>query len=343
MANQRVNLQKRLRVGLIATPDLAAPLAEAVQAVERFELAAQAGVARGEALPHVEHFDDTRVMIAQASIDAVIVAAGTRVAVELAEVAAAKGLHVWRTPPLARTFAEAVEILKRQAPRPTAYRLSSWWESVSTPIVDAIARLDGFKPLFSEIQVASEGPTLQSWKASAVDAAGGTLAEAAYAMLETLVGLRGLPESVSGAVARSRRRPAAQGRETEDTAAAILRYQGGGVALVRSTWDIPPFAARTLHHGAECSVELTPDALRVLDAGGGEQVVTALPGHDWAEEMQRFSEACQAPPGNGARPDLEHHLCVLALIEAVYLSARTGHPESPRKFYEVQGRPEPPA
>lgn len=341
MPKRSASEPSRRRVGLIATPDLATPLADAIRTCAAFELCAHAGLAKSDALPGVEWFDDTRVMIAQGGVEALVIADATRPAVELAELAAARGVHVWRTPPLARSFAEAVEILKRQAPRSTAYRLASWWDAAAMGVLDLLNRLEGFRPMFSEVYVSSDGPTLQSWKASAVDAAGGALVDAAYPMLEALLALRGLPESVSGAVARSRRKPAAQGRETEDVAAAILRYQGGGVAIIRSTWDIPPFVSRTLHHGAESSVELTGDSVRHYD-GGADAPPVPLPPLDWRDQMRRFAVASQAPP-QGPRVDLEHHLAVLALIEAIYLSARTGHPESPRKFYEVQGWPEPSA
>ncbi len=45
--------------------------------------------------------------------------------------------------------------------------------------------------------------------------------------------------------------------------------------------------------------------------------------------------------GETERVALERHLAVTALLEALYLSARTGQPETPRKFYEVQKWPEP--
>jgi hypothetical protein len=59
-------------------------------------------------------------------------------------------------------------------------------------------------------------------------------------------------------------------------------------------------------------------------------------------ELERFVAAVREPDSAASQEvTLERHMAVSALLQATYLSARTGQPESPLKLYEVQGWPEP--
>ncbi len=332
----------RLRVGLVTDSERARSLAEAIRGQPEFELVGHSGLRQADALPDVPWFDDTRVFLVQARVDAVVLALGTRLSVELAEAAAERGLHVWRTPPLARSFATATELALRRRARPLVCRVASWWEHVGEHVRWGLHLQEGFKPIFSELRISAPGPAVHSWRASQVDAVGGVLADSSYPMLEALVAARGLPERVSAAIGKGRRRPGEAPRETEDFAAAMLRYVGGGLVVLRATWDIPPFQTLTLHHGAEATLAITDTSAALRDREDRTLQERTWPVAFWAEEMRQFAEAIRAgvpdPAGDAA---LERHIAVTAILEAAYLSARTGQPETPRKFYEVQKWPEP--
>jgi len=112
---------------------------------------------------------------------------------------------------------------------------------------------------------------------------------------------------------------------------------------VHATWDVPPFAQSTAHHGPELTVVLRPDGVAVHSRAGELLDEDTLAPDDFLRgELERFVAAVRQP--DLASPQgvtLERHMAVTALLQATYLSARTGQPESPLKFYEVQGWPEP--
>ncbi len=112
---------------------------------------------------------------------------------------------------------------------------------------------------------------MKSWKMSKMAAGGGVLALEGYGMLEGWLALRGLPETVTACVANCRRRPDEPPRETEDIAAAIFRYEGGGLALVRASWDLPPFGQLARHHADERTLEIRNDSIR-LSGGDASSV-----------------------------------------------------------------------
>jgi predicted dehydrogenase len=339
--NETQAAARSLRVGLIAGAEEAPRYAEAVRACPAMELGAQGGMPQNAALAGVPWFDDTRVLIAQGGIQALVIATAPRAGASLGQVAAAHGVHVWRQPPLGRNFAEAIEVARRLRTVEVVYRTASWWDHVGEDIRGALGLKGGCEPLFSEVSVGAGGPPLTSWRSSQANAGGGVLAYEAYAALEALVAIRGLPESAVGALGTCRRRPSGAPRETEDVAAAILRYDEG-LALVRATWDILPFGQITRHHGSQNSLRYTEDCLTVLAPDGSVVEERPLPTDFLEEEMMRFAAEIN---GEGRRETFEagikRHVATSALLEAIYLSARTGQPETPRRLFEAQKWPEP--
>jgi predicted dehydrogenase len=340
-ADNETTGQQSLRVGLIADAQSLASLAQAATACP-MQVVAQAGTRQPESLPGVEWYDDTRVMIAQSGVEAVLLSTSVRAGVQLGKTAVEHGVHVWRRPPLGRSFAEAAEVVRLAQASAPVYRVASWWDHVAEDVGDATGRCEGYKPRFSEIRVSAPGPSMQSWRASAVDAGGGVLTAEAYDLLDALIALRQLPESLSAAIGNYRHKAGEARRETEDVAAAILRYHDGGTAVIRASWDIPPFQRVAHHHGVEATVVLDECGVALRSAEGEMRHERRWPADVPVGELRRFvatvQSANQQPP---ADPTLDRHLAISALLEAIYLSARTGQPEIPGRLYEVQGWREP--
>ena len=346
-----------MRIGLIAAPDTFVPLVEALRSCARLELAAQAGVLHGAAVPDVPWYDDQRALIAQADLDALLLDVRPRRAIELSHLALEDGLHVWRTAPLARSFAEGVDVARRARSAGLVYRVASWWDHVA-PIIAQLAPAGAAPVYYTRVEALGVGPGLEAWTSSAAESLGGALATEAYDLLESLIALRGSPDSLSAAVGRFRRVAGKALRETEDQASAILRYSGGGLADVRAAWDSSPasegqpgepapFAAgRTwyaLHESTRHRLCYQRDAALLMDAAGRQLERQALPAPSLSAELSRFEAAVCDDAGarEAARRTLERHLAVSALLETAYLSARTSQPERPAKLYEVQKWPEP--
>ncbi|MGD8451981.1 MAG: hypothetical protein PVJ57_09205 [Phycisphaerae bacterium] len=331
-----------LRVGLIADAEGVARLGPALASAP-VEIVAQSGMRQPAALPDAEWFDDARVMISRSGVEALLLAISPRAAFELDALAADRKLPIWRLPPLARNFAEATELAGRVRERKTPYRVASWWEAIGEHVRWGLRWREGFKPLLTNLQVAVAGPGLDSWRSSQVDAPGGVLATDAYFMLEALVAVRKLPDTVRGAALQVRRRPDQAPRETEGAVTAILDYEGGGAASLLATWDVHPFGLSCAHHGAQCSVVLEPQRVSIHGSEGellDER--TFDPNGFLGEDLQRFvADVREGHAPESQERNIERHTAVTACLQAIYLSARTGQPESPKKLYEVQQWPEP--
>jgi predicted dehydrogenase len=330
----------RLRTALVYGERLDR-IAAAVQACPLLELVGQSGNPHDAALRDVPWLADWRVLVARPDVQVVILAGGLRADIEVARLAAQHGIHTWRLPPLAGSFAEGLELATHLHKPGPIHRVASWWEHLADHAWGDLQWPDGFAPLYSELRAAGPGPSVRSWRASATEAPGGALADAGYDLLETLVATRGLPESVTAATGHYRNAPGAAPRETEDATLALLRYAGNGTALVRATWDMPPFEQTLALYAQGAGVLVSRQEVMLVAADGAVRDRRPLPDDYLAGELQRFVELVRGNARDRAALALERHLAVSALLDAVYLAARTGHPESPRKHYEVQGRPVP--
>ncbi|MFO0839717.1 MAG: hypothetical protein U1D55_14475 [Phycisphaerae bacterium] len=336
------NEREALPVGLIADADETRPLAATIASCSEMRLVAQSGMPQSTAAPGAPWVDDTRVLLAQAGVRGLIVALPTRAAVEITNNAVSRGIHVWHAPPIARDFAEAVDACRRARDGQVVLRVASWVDHIRETLRWALRQSTGFRPLFTEVSLAAEGPQVQSWRSSESDAGGGVLMSSGYAALESLVAVRGLPESVFGLLGRCRKRAAELARETEDVAVAVLRYEGGGIGMIRASWDVPPYEIVVSHHGAESSVKLGESEIEIVAAAGEPIDSRELP-CDWlTADLRLFAQAVHGGlESEATTAALERHLAVSSLIESIALSSRTGTPESPRRLYEVQKWPEP--
>lgn len=340
-ANNEQKSRGPVRVGLVADGARAAPLVAAIDGCLLIQPLGQAGLPPGTGLRDVPRFDDPRTLLAEPGLEAVLFATGTRGEVEFVRMAAERGLHVWRYPPLARSFAEGTELVTRLRQLPTIHRVASWWEYVADHVWHELHWPDGFTPRFSDLRVNAPQPKAVPGGVRSNDATAGVLGDAGYALLEALVAVRGLPDTVDAVIGRFRAASAAAGREVEDTAAAILRYADGGAAALRATWDLPGHEFMLAHHAHNASVTLTDEVVVLLDGGGQTLDQRPLPSDFLASDLLRFAELVRSGARDRAAALLERHLTVTALLEAIHLAARTGHPEAPLKLYQVQGWPEP--
>lgn len=327
-----------LRVGLFAPAAQAGPLAATLAGIPGATLAAQAGLPQISALPGVDWFDDERVMLAQGTLNALVVHASPRVALTLARQAIEHGVHVWMTPPIGRSFSDATETIRRARDLGAILWVSSWWRHVREDVRAILDREEGRRLHLWEVRSSAAGPGIDSWWASTADGGGGVLRHTAYELLEALIALRGLPESLFATVGRCRTRASQTPRETEDIAVSVLRYENGGTATIHATWDIEPFESMLRGHAPDKTFELTPAAVRLATVDGASDVLRDLPGDRLPADLAKFvREVRGGRASDETRASVEHHASVSALLESIYLSSRTGQPESPRQLFEAQG------
>jgi len=292
-------------------------------------------------------YTDNRSLLAETKPRIVYLCVPPMAAPDLVGLCADRGIHVWKEMPLARSLSEGVAMVGRmekaglklavgtqrrfEAPYRRAFELRTWLGQVF------LARAH---------YLFNWGQHL-GWRGDKAGAGGGALLELGYHPIDLLVWMLGLPEEVFGSIAGGKKPVAATGPDgkhsppydTDDTAAALLRYASPLVASVVTTRASGPVSEALSLHGKLGSLAADSDQCllrdpdgNVLDRCGDE----AAPEDVFARQVDAFAAAVRDESKTYECSGYEN-LLTLATIEAVYLSDRTSQPEPPRRLLKAHG------
>ncbi len=329
---------KRLKSGLLGLEGLGTVFLAAIQADDRFDLVAVADsnaqvVRRLAEETAARGYEDYRRLVveeAHAGLDVLFVALEPFHSHEFVRMAARGGVAVFHKAPFARNVAEGRTLIRcfDETRRPLV--VSRFWQSEP-----AFAKLDRMAELVGRVHLATarvrtaDGPV--GWRGDSVRAGGGVLLNGAYEQVDLLTALLGMPEDVYARCSAASAPPAPRKHDTEDAAILTLRFSGDRIGSVTVSNGAPEPSWSVTFVGADGRIDLGPGRLTLLAAGGASQVFNVRSKPSLAPAIGSFGSACLS----GEEPFLStasQHLVSLAVIEAGYLSARTGAPESPRQL-----------
>ncbi|NPV07269.1 MAG: Gfo/Idh/MocA family oxidoreductase [Anaerolineae bacterium] len=282
------------------------------------------------------------VLLSRPDIDAVVVALPNFLHAPVTIAALRAGKHVLCEKPMARTAAEAAEML--QASRETGRKLMIHFNYRFTPAAVALHRFASEGGLGEVYHARSwwhrtRGiPGLGGWFTSKELAGGGPLVDLGVHRLDLALWLMGYPkpESVCGATysALGREIAARQGKsfDVEDMASAFVRFENGATLVLEASWaangelreemltQIYGTRAGILHRNVDAGYQFEA---RIFREREGEYVAVApkLPAE--VETPQEHFARCiledRQPSATG-----EQGLEVMRILDAIYQSAERG-------------------
>lgn len=295
------------------------------QRIERFQ----------EAHPEIAVHNDFRSLIVSSPLDALFVAVPPFLRGNYLPLAAQRRIPVYALVPAARRFDEALAILEA-------------FESADCPIV--ISRAWGVDPALrpdalgadqtGKLFLARGNVTLCleenfDWRGDIQRAGGGVLLYGAYELIDVLVQSMGMPSSVYAATAAVSRPVTSFPYDTEDTAVLSCRYANGALATISACWTTGPANWSMVLYGTIGSIHMDSDSVYLKDRAGGQELVRHRRATNaLATQVDEFLSTARSNARN-LRGTLRQHLPTLATIQAAYLSARTGQPESPGDLFEI--------
>ena len=302
--------------------------------------AAVAARAAGEA--GVTAYADNRRLLAEAQPDIAFLCVPPMAAPDLVAACADRGIHVWKEMPLARNLPEAAAMVRRMAAAKRKFAVGTQ-RRFAAPYRKARELCPQLGPVFlaRSHYLFNWGPNL-GWRGDKESAGGGALWELGYPPIDLLVWLLGLPEEAFGSVAGGKRPvavPDSRGKlqppyDTDDTAAALLRYGDQCVASVVTTRCSGPVSEQLSLHGQKGSLTATAESCVLRDPDG--QVLDEAAEHVAPEEVHARQLGAFAQAVLDDSPHYEcsawENLLTLAVIEAIYLSDRTTQPENPLRL-----------
>ncbi|MBI4580865.1 MAG: Gfo/Idh/MocA family oxidoreductase [Planctomycetes bacterium] len=336
-----------VRVGLMGLGRGGRLLAEAILASSWCKLVAVASVHSdrverfGEDHPGIVTHDDFRSLIVSSPTEALFVAVPPFLRVNYLPLAAERGLPVFMLTPAARRFDEALALLGP-------------FEAAGCPIV--VSRAWGVEPALHPDSLgldqvgrfflarANAAACLEEnfdWRGDSQRAGGGVLLYHAYGLIDVIVQAMGTPSTVYAALSGISRPGTRFPYDTEDTAAVVCRYANGALATVSASWTTGPADWSVDLCGTGGSIHVDAGNVALRDRTGERDLARhARSVNPLAVQVDEFLSTVCSNPRN-LRGTLRQHLPVVATIQAAYLSARTGQPESPGTIFAMHNVREP--
>jgi len=290
-------------------------------------------------------FDDYRQFILQNQPDVLIVAEPLYKCVEFVKAAINKKCHILKLIPTAPNFDQAAELINLAEKKNVKYvtaipsRFAPGFERLS----DYLRTIDRKQYYFINV-CASFGsdffqPIISYTQADRKLSGGGVLLNDCFELLSLIIEKFSLPEQIYALITNQSPDKKAKQYFGEDTVTASLVFKNGLIGTFLAAKQIGTAAVAPLRiYGAQNNIVITPNRLAVYDGDD-----TLIAEHKYPLNSEKcitemfidFGRAVLEPDKYKLRSSPRLDLATMALIEAAYLSAKTGMPESPARFFEI--------
>jgi predicted dehydrogenase len=180
----------------------------------------------------------------------------------------------------------------------------------------------------------------EGWRGDRVRSGGGVLLNGAYDMIDLFVSIVGVPQLVYTEIGR-RASAAASHHDTEDFASVTLRFGRDRIGTLLASRGAPAHQRRLTLTTARVSIDIDQNLVLMAPSDGAEPRLISDTAIDPTRAVMDTLVTIRRGESRISFPPASDHLSTLAVIEAAYLSAKTGVPESPRQFLDQDTVPRP--
>jgi len=321
-------------------------LLDAASRTEHFEVLAvadkdAANVERTSEKYGCQGYDDYRQLI-QSRFDCLLVAEGLSNCEQYVQSAIKDGVNILKLAPAARNFDEAVELVRLAEnhgirfvvanPQRFDARFAEFRRRVN------VSDTKRFFLVTAACFVADRRRA--RWQTDVKLAGGGVLLHDCYDIIDQIVWNFGIPQQVYSVNTSSAGDKQQRLYLAEDTAVVTMSFGDTfiGTLTVSRAYRGPAESRFIKVYGKEETVAVFSDDLKIRGGNGhtdeqleaGESRITCM-----EKVLENFALSILQPDKNELSSSARENLSNMALIEACYLSARTGFPEQPARILQM--------
>lgn len=293
-----------------------------------------------------EPYTDYRQLIVQNQVDCLLVAADIHTCDEHLKTAIRKQINVLKLAPPARGFEEALEYVQMAEHEKIVFAIANPARFRSSYVTahDLIGRGHIEHIFLVAAHCNAGGVDLPAWSSDPQLAGGGVLTHDCYQILDQILWNFSLPQQVYALKTNQALDKQQRLYLTEDTAVVSMKFTDallGNVVATRCE-EIGPDETALRIFGRNALLTITPRRT-VL------RTHTGLDDQEWdcdeddGEVMERllsgFAQRLMGRDEPGAVASAAENLKNMAVLEAAYLSARTGCPEEPARILQLGRNP----
>jgi predicted dehydrogenase len=288
----------------------------------------------------VSGYDDLRQMLIQKELDVIISAGPLHYSIEHLHAAMKKGCHVLRYPPSARSYGEAAELFKTADSANVLYAVVRWWRHTQ-----AVRAMRSYLEKHADEQFylveawcSSSGQYSQAWQKDPQLAGGGVVLYLSYPLIDQIRAVFGMPQQIyalctNQAPDRKQRRAL-----TEDTAIVSMRFDDRLIGKLIAGRTARPEGWLIRVYGRNCQLSLSEKGFVARDSAG--EILEEVPTSESHESLidttlRYFGMAIVQEDFRPFESEPAEILGNMAIIQAAYLSDRTGMPEEPARIAKI--------
>ncbi len=351
-------MEKPLKTGVLGLDEQGRFLLEATRGNNNFKIVAVADSDPNLAqqfgkLWNCAFYDDYRQLITQNQLDCLLVSAPLHTCAEHLKTALKKKFNIFRMPPFARNYSEAAELAKL---------------AQAEGVTFAIANLNRFaKPALAMHNFILQNPAEQfffilagagtkkkgsdpffEWRGDPVLAGGGVLLYDCWEIIDQIVQNFGVPQQVYCVTGSTAVDSMQRQYLTEDSAIITMKFNDmlcGTLLAGRAVDSLGKTEQnRLIAQGLNMAIRIESNSFEITGKGG-EMLKREDFEVDYLEDLRKAVEnfgSYLLRPDEADSADKNPLICSaadnlknMAVIDAAYLSARTGMPEQPEKILKI--------
>jgi len=340
--------EKPLKTAVLGLDESGRLLLEAVQGLDYFSIVAVADsdtkLAQQEAqLYKCTPYDDYRQLVTQNQLDCLFVAAPIHTCAEYLRMAIKKKFNILKIPPMARNFSESAELTKLAKAEgvsmvvasidrfsQSALALRNFMQENSSEQVFFISAASGKKT--------TPDPFSQKWRSDPVLAGGGVILYDCWDIIDQITWNFGIPQQVYCVAGNTTLDRQQRLYLTEDTATITMKFSDALSANLLVGRAADSMCNGLIAHLQDKLVKLDDSRFEITDSKG--QTLRRDVFND--DNLGKMKQVLENFGANLLSPENRHLVCTseenlnnMAVIEAAYLSAKTGMPEEPGRILKI--------
>lgn len=285
----------------------------------------------------VRGYDDFRSLIVESArrgLDALIVTLEPFQTIEYLPLAEKYNIAVYHKPPFARNTEEARRLIDPFSEKNLPFVVAQLW-----PVEPKCARWGLWDELLGHLYSGSTHlQTTNSpsgWRGDQLRAGGGVLLNGAYEQIHFLIRRFGIPQTVFAHCCKANPAGETRNYDTEDAATVVFDFGHDCSAGVTAWRGAAKNVTQLSVTGTTGMINIRQNNIELTTFATSTTRKTRFDlNSSIASELGAFATVCMGDVCTSLSR-AEQHLTTLAAIEAAYLSAKTGAPESPQQFINV--------
>ena len=333
---------QRLRCGLLGLNGEGRGLLDAVVSNPALELVAlgdpeHPGLRETAEQTGAKAFQDCRSLLVETSPEVVFVALPARLAGDYLRTAAEHAIGVFQLAPWAIDFEAAAGLADLFERSVCPHVIARSWQ-----VERAYDRLRALHDLLGRVyavgvDVIGSSRDRHGWRGDADWVGGGTLYHDAYEQIDMVVTLCGVPEQVYAAAGQITGPGGPRLHDTEDAMSVICNYSQDRFATVTSCRAEVAADWTVTMRGTAATARISPKSMRVTGPAGERISATRVRARNrYRPAVAAFATSLLEKTASIPSSSRDH-LPTMAVMQAAYLSAKTGSPESPAAFLRITG------